>query len=64
MIDGITLSRYPHYHMDCDLQTITQHLLQSYEEIGGINHFDYQTWLVPAKEIFAFESGYLRMLTT
>ena len=40
MIDGITITGYPHYHMDCDLQTITQHLLQSYEEIGGINHFD------------------------
>ena len=40
MIDGIPLTGYPHYHMDCDLQTITQHLLQSYQEIGGINHFD------------------------
>ena len=40
MIDGTPLTGYPHYHMDCDLQTITQHLLQSYEEIGGINHFD------------------------
>lgn len=26
--------------MDCDLQTITHQLLQSYQEVGGINHFD------------------------